>query len=389
MRSPQNLGVEHYKDQKLEFKIQSLSRCIYNPFEKTHEAYSRVPSGRYSMDAITKSHLYQRSELRRSQGKMISALDLDVLTTTKEMASQVGNRAEAKSQILPRMSPGDWTQPGAVTELENCPEGVRMRNREILRTESKMQGSRVYLPSPYKIPPSTDSFPISFKNTNFLAKRIKPLQSVESFERLGDAMSTEAAGRVDFSQYPRRVVYNNQIFDQVKKPAPKISEFFVVNFSGLVLQLLYIVFVTLFLMMIFNFVFLCRSIKNQVFEFYWTNSFENIRLLLVKALWGSVTWQNLGIFLVLAVLAAVQRYFQRQKEYVEEAEIVYIDLESVLMAKKIEDKTFFDENFSKKAFFHRGKIAKIRRYLNHMINADGRIRVLKSRSNLEIFVFSV
>ena len=381
MQTPQHIRVEHYKDQQLEFKMQSLSRCIFNPFEKTHELRSRIAFARYSVDAIGKCPLYERNDIRRSQRHLNRAIDLHAVQSFAGSSPK-----DTQSQILAPMSPENILHPSAVTEMDIMPEGVRKRNRELLKTESKLQGSRAYLPSPYKIPPTSDSFQMSFRNANFLTQRLKPLQSVSSFQYLQDPLS---GPRIDWSQFPRRVMYNGQVYEQVRKPSPRLKEFCVVNFGGLALQLLHLVFVTLMLMVVFNFVFLCRSIKQRVFDFYWTNSLANIRSLLSKALWGSVNWQNLGLVFVLGVLAALQRYFQRQKEYVEEAMIVYLDLEALLIQNKVEDKTFFDENFCKKAFYHRPKISRIRRYLNHMINADGRIRVLRSRSNLEIFVFSL
>jgi hypothetical protein len=75
-----------------------------------------------------------------------------------------------------------------------------------------------------------------------------------------------------------------------------------------------------------------------------------------------------------------------QMELVEEAYIVFYELEEKLFHEKIIDKTFFDEEFFKMEFFNRKKIFRIRRYLYQLINTNPRILIMRNRTNLQLFV---
>lgn len=371
---------EVYKDKLLKFPIQpSIISKRYNPFEKKYEKTSDIATLRYSFEEIPKSLVQQHGKLCHSQGSI------------NQNTSEVLNNPA-------RPYRGFWYRNKTIKASRVEEE---LLNQNLLKTESKARNSKKWLNSPYKIPSSNDSVGISsrrakakgifpsnfgfsensaFRNSRIFGTHARTIPNLDQIPEVGSSRTS------NFQVFQNRVIYKGDCYKRYPKPPGSLKNYLIINFGHASLKVIQFISIVIILKLSFGFMNECREIKRNDYFYFSSNSLKYINDLLFKTFKKSLTWPNLVLGLVLFVFSFCHRFLLAQKELVEEAHIVYYELEEKLFQEKIVDKTFFDEEFFKMDFYNRKKIYRIRKYLYQLINTDSRILVVRNRTNLQLFV---
>jgi len=378
MRQEPQANHEIFRDQLLKFPVPpSLISKRFNPFEKKYEKLSDKPTIRYSIEEIPESLIDQHQKICHSQGS-------------------IGNPNVEKINGKPKPDKNFWFRNKTIKDSKM---GEEFHNRDILRTESKIKNSKRWLNSPYKIPSSNDSVGVSsrkvkgkpamfsgfgfsensvYQNSRMFGTRTRP--------DLGRRQETENSRLGSYRVFQNRVVFQGDTYRRISKAQGSFKNYMIIQFGGICLKLIQFISIVILFKLTFDFINECQKIKEDEYFYFSSNSLKYINELFLKGFKKSLNLFNLFFGFVLFIFSFIHRYLLAQMELVEEAYIVFYELEEKLFNEKIIDKTFFDEEFFKMEFFNRKKIFRIRRYLYQLINTDPRILIMRNRTNLQLFV---
>lgn len=371
---------EIYKDKLLKFPIlPSIISKKYNPFEKKYERTSDIATIRYSFEEIPKSLVQQHGKICHSQGSI------------NQNTSEILDNPQRPSRTF-------WYRNKTIKASRAEEE---LANRDLLKTDSKIKNSKRWLNSPYKIPSSNDSVGISsrrakakgvfasnfgfsensaFRNSRIFGTQMRTSPNLDQIPEVGSSRNS------NFQLFQNRVVYKGDCYKRYPKAPGSLKNYLTINFGSGTLRLIQLISIVIFFKLSIGFMSECKRIKENEYFYFSSNSLKYISELLFKTIKKSLNFVNLVLGLVLFIFSFCHRHLLSQKELVEEAFIVFYDLEEKLLQEKIVDKTFFDEGFFKMEFYNRKKIYRIRKYLYQLINTDSRIMVFRNRTNLQLFV---
>ena len=204
------------------------------------------------------------------------------------------------------------------------------------------------------------------------------------FLRRTDLPETNRAAPLHVFQ--NKLIFQGDCYKTYPKGPTSFKHFCVIKFGSATLKLIQFLSMVIILKLTFDFMHECKQIKEKDYFYFSSDSMRYITELLYKAFVKFLNFTNCVCGFLLFLFSCIHSFLVSQKELVEEACLVYFELEDRLMEKKIVDKTFFDEEFYKMDFINRKKIVRIRRYLYQLINTDPKILFMRNRTNLQLFV---
>ena len=379
MRQDSQANHEIFRDQLLKFPVPpSLISKRFNPFEKKYEKISDRPTIRYSIEEIPESLINQHQKICHSQGSFGYHHD------------QITNGDNKNKNF--------WFRNKTIKDSK---AGEGFQNRDILRTESKIKNSKRWLNSPYKIPSSNDSVGISSRrvkgknimlsgfgfseNSAFHNSRVFGTQTRPNQDPMRRA-ENDNARLGNYRVYQNRVCFQGDTYKRIPKSQGSFKNYLIIHFGGICLKIIQFISIVIIFKLSFDFINQCQKIKEKDYFYFSPNSLKYLNELFIKGFKESLNLWNFVYGFVLFFFSFIHRYLMTHMELVEEAYIVFYELEEKLYNEKIIDKTFFDEEFFKMEFFNRKKIFRIRRYLYQLINTNPRILIMKNRTNLQLFV---
>lgn len=375
MKHSSPISHEIYQNRLLKFPTApSKISKRFNPFNKMYEKISDRPTIRYSIEEIPQSLIHYHNKNCHSQGSLPQ------------------ENSQILEPITKKPNQGFWYQNKTIKASRA--EDFQNR-RDLLKTESKPKNSKRWLNSPYQIQSSNDSLGISSRKmkgktmNGFGFSESSPFpfgaRQIQEKFRKKEGMETPTIDEVQI--FDNRVFFNGDWYKRYPKGSSSLKNYLIINFGGIVLKIIQFITMIILLKLFFDFFNKSKQIKEKEYFYFSSNSIKYLSELFIKTLKQFSNISNFMLTFILCGFSIIHRYLFSQKELVEEAYIVYYDLEEKLFHEKIIDKTFFDEEFFKMDFFNRKKIYQIRKFLYQLIHTDPRIAFMRNRTNLQLFVF--